>query len=78
MNWRVSIAFISDPLSDRAIRTGPSSALASGSPVLAEQALVRERLGEQQLHLRRGLLGGEQVADPGAGDDVDDRVGDPL
>ena len=32
--------------------------------VLAEQALVLQRSGEQQLHLGGGLLGGQQVADP--------------
>jgi len=47
-------------------------------PVSVEEALVFERTGEQQLRLGRGLLGREQVADPVAGDDVDDRVGDPL
>ena len=36
-----------------------------------------ERCGEEQLHLGRGLLAGEQVADPAAGHDADDRVGDP-
>jgi hypothetical protein len=43
--------------------------------VAAEQALVLERAGEQQLRPRGGLLGREQVADPLARDDVDDRVG---
>ena len=47
-------------------------------PVGAEQPLVLERAGEQQLHLGVGLLAREQVADPVAGDDVDDRVRDPL
>ena len=47
-------------------------------PVGPEQPLVLERLGEQQLRLGRGLLGREQVADPVASDDVEDRVGNPL
>src|SRR5205807_7876483 len=41
-------------------------------------SLVLERSGEQQLHLSVRLLGRDQVADPVTGDDVDDRVGDPL
>ena len=44
----------------------------------ADEVLVLERSGEQQLRLRRGLLASEQVADPVARNDVDDRVGDPL
>jgi hypothetical protein len=47
-------------------------------PVLGEQRLVLERPGEQQLRLSVRLLAGEQVADPVAGDDINDRVGDPL
>src|ERR1700674_1474169 len=47
-------------------------------PLGIEQVLVLECGGEQQLRLRARLLGGEQVADPVAGDDVNDRVGDPL
>ena len=46
-------------------------------PVGPEQPLILQRPGEQQLRLGRGLLGAEQVADPVAGDDVDDRVGHP-
>ena len=51
--------------------------VAEREPV-GEQPLVLERAGEQQLHLGVGLLAREQVADPVAGDDVDDRVRHPL
>jgi len=47
-------------------------------PVGPEQSLILERAGEQQLHLGVRLFAGEQVADPVAGHDIDDRVGDPL
>ena len=51
---------------------------AERQPIGAEQSLVLKRAGEQQLRLGVGLLGREQVADPVAGDDVNDRVRDPL
>jgi hypothetical protein len=79
MNWRVSIAVISDPLSDHATRIGGSSRVAVGrEPVRAEEILILERSGEQQLRLGARLLGRQEVADPVSGDDVDDRVGDAL
>ena len=79
MNWRVSIAVISGAV----VRPGDEDRTllvlaAERQPIRAEQPLVLKRRGEQQLHLSVGLLGREQVADPVAGDDVDDRVRDPL
>ena len=56
MNWRVSIAVISAPLSDHATKIGPSSSRSGRETVLAEQALILQRAGEQQLHLGVGLL----------------------
>ena len=52
--------------------------VAERQPVGGEQPLVLERPGEQQLHLGVGLLAREEVADPVAGDDINDRVSDPL
>ena len=63
MNWRVSIAVISAPLSEQATRIGPSSSRGRRS-VGAEQLLVLERPGEQQLRLGRGLLDRQQLGDP--------------
>ena len=58
MNWRVSIAVISAPLSDHATRIGGSSGpWSGGSPSGPRSCLVLERLGEQQLRLGAGLLG---------------------
>ena len=79
MNWRVSSAVISDPLSDHATRIGLSSPSSAGrEPVGAEQPLLLERADEQQLRLGARLLAAHQVADPVSRDDVDDRVDDSL
>ena len=72
------------PLSDIANRIGSSSPVAAsaGSLGLAgldggPQALGVEGVGEDDLYLGGGLLGGDEGGEPFAGDDVEDGVGDP-
>ena len=84
MNSRVEPEVIYGPLSETASSTGANvnggieGEGAGGRLVLAgldqlEQPLALECVEERDLHLGRGLLGRDQLADPFAGHEVHDR-----
>ena len=80
MNSRVEPLVICGPLSLTASRIGATRRIDGGAaqPALAgfeepEQPFELERVGERDLNLRAGLLGGDDLADPLAGHEVHDR-----